>query len=872
MIQITCKGNSAICTRTERLTSGMVGLQCEFVFDGAWDGLARTAVFWAGNEKRDVLLQGAVCTVPWEVLKTAGYQLVIGVYGTNADGTLIIPTCYAMCGGIAPGADPSGDESTDPTLPVWGQLQGMIGNLNDLQTTSKDNLVDAINEAAQSGGGGGASVELDTTLTQSGKAADAKAVGDAIPAYKINLDKYSISADGTNATDTTNGINQAIVDAVADGYGTIVFPKGEYLIAGSDQINITGRLTVDFNHSVLRKEANANESYVMVEISGDHNVVKNATLYGDRETHDYSSGGTHEWGIGIKISPDSRFTIIENVDVFDTTGYGMCTGTAYNQIEPIKNRPLESGCYDKNTGELVESTTHTILGYTLDITDSAIRNNMFILGGNGYCAHGITEPMSFYMTYYDESEAYLGFSLVHRLYDNIDLESLLHWYPTLRYIKFSIENTDTETNVTLELRSSYTSDDITIKNCEIARCRTLGIAITGGKRILVENVSVHDIGGAAPGYGVDIEDGYQLNQYIVFRSCEFYNNKFGDIIVVKARDVLVENCRFQGFQRPEGGAAQPNGISAYGTISSKFVVRDSVFTGSSAGGEKFYLYNCIFIDCPGMEGDFTECRFHGCQIINQHGTTLNRCYLNGTTLRYRNGNFGCYDSVLENVADHWDETVGTGNPAEYWVMEGCLVKGYNITPKTEVPYIRIANNRVCVNNDSRACLTVNTLQKTYCHIVGNTLEQAGRQNVLNITDTYGSELCLEGNVLISTAEASVFPYNPRAKIVCTGQVTVSGNVFNTVYSQDNNAILYLENCAKTFVTNNKMTGTYALPIKMVNVTDAVCDGNEYTGTPTLAENCKGVDIPNTCSKSYVDGLIGDVSAVIASINSVVGGA
>ena len=155
MIQITCKGNSASCTRTERLTSGMVGLQCEFIFDEAWDGLAKTAVFLAGNEQRDVLLTGALCTVPWEVLQHPGYQLVIGVYGSNADGTMTIPTVYTMCGSIAPGADPSGEESTDPTLPVWGQLQGMIGNLNDLQTDSKDTLVDAINEAAQSGGGGG---------------------------------------------------------------------------------------------------------------------------------------------------------------------------------------------------------------------------------------------------------------------------------------------------------------------------------------------------------------------------------------------------------------------------------------------------------------------------------------------------------------------------------------------------------------------------------------------------------------------------------------------------------------------------------------------------------------------------------------------
>lgn len=167
MIQITCKGNSASCTRTERLTSGMVGLQCEFVFDEAWDGLAKTAVFLAGNEQRDVLLTGSLCTVPWEVLKTAGYQLVIGVYGTNAEGTLVIPTVYAMCGGIAPGADPSGDTETDPTLPIWAQIQALIGNLDDLETTSKDNLVAAINEAMTKGGGA-EPFETDNTLILEG--------------------------------------------------------------------------------------------------------------------------------------------------------------------------------------------------------------------------------------------------------------------------------------------------------------------------------------------------------------------------------------------------------------------------------------------------------------------------------------------------------------------------------------------------------------------------------------------------------------------------------------------------------------------------------------------------------------------------------
>ena len=67
----------------------------------------------------------------------------------------------------------------EPAKSWFTSIQGQIGNLENLATASKDNLVAAINEAAQSGGSG-ASVELDTTLTQSGKAADAKAVGDAL--------------------------------------------------------------------------------------------------------------------------------------------------------------------------------------------------------------------------------------------------------------------------------------------------------------------------------------------------------------------------------------------------------------------------------------------------------------------------------------------------------------------------------------------------------------------------------------------------------------------------------------------------------------------------------------------------------------------
>ena len=51
-----------------------------------------------------------------------GCRLWAGVYGINETGSVQLPTVWADLGVIQPGADPSGDESAQPTLPVWQQL------------------------------------------------------------------------------------------------------------------------------------------------------------------------------------------------------------------------------------------------------------------------------------------------------------------------------------------------------------------------------------------------------------------------------------------------------------------------------------------------------------------------------------------------------------------------------------------------------------------------------------------------------------------------------------------------------------------------------------------------------------------------------
>ncbi len=255
----------------ELLTSGSQNVNTvEFRFNEAWDGLDKTATFKTSKKTISVLLNTNTTAIPWEVLADAGEILAVGVFGVSGE-TLVLPTVWGILGKVMDAAH-LGDEEKEPTPDVY---QKILDELNALERPTWDSVqnkpfstlgsglvVDENGVLSAQGGGGGSTnavqyvaqtltdeqkaqarenigagtssfsgsyndltskptipmqVTIDSTLKQSGQAADAKAVGDALQNYVTAEEWENILPQFEQALGT---IEQAIGTKLDKNQGT----------------------------------------------------------------------------------------------------------------------------------------------------------------------------------------------------------------------------------------------------------------------------------------------------------------------------------------------------------------------------------------------------------------------------------------------------------------------------------------------------------------------------------------------------------------------------------------------------------------------------------------------------------------------------
>ncbi|MCY9132847.1 right-handed parallel beta-helix repeat-containing protein [Bacillus spizizenii] len=156
--------------------------------------------------------------------------------------------------------------------------------------------------------------------------------------YTLEVEKYGICCDGTEAALTTAGFNQALKDASEAGICEIDIPRGIYLIDGVNKesatkpeehagIIVPSNMTLNLHpQAEFRVTPNGSFGYSCFYIGEVENVtIKGGKIRGERYQHDFTGHGdfekkkTHEWGYAINVH-GARNVVIEGVDIADCTG------------------------------------------------------------------------------------------------------------------------------------------------------------------------------------------------------------------------------------------------------------------------------------------------------------------------------------------------------------------------------------------------------------------------------------------------------------------------------------------------------------------------------------------------------------------------
>ncbi len=104
MFVLYAEKNQLTVREKEPVTSGSVNVYpVRFEFSSDWDGLTKAVMFQSGCAEKTLSLTGGACTIPPEVLDTAGYFLIAGVCGKSGD-SIVLPTVWANLGLIQEGA------------------------------------------------------------------------------------------------------------------------------------------------------------------------------------------------------------------------------------------------------------------------------------------------------------------------------------------------------------------------------------------------------------------------------------------------------------------------------------------------------------------------------------------------------------------------------------------------------------------------------------------------------------------------------------------------------------------------------------------------------------------------------------------------
>ncbi|MGV3464372.1 MAG: right-handed parallel beta-helix repeat-containing protein [Heyndrickxia sp.] len=422
--------------------------------------------------------------------------------------------------------------------------------------------------------------------------------------YELELSRWGIYNDGTNAISTTKGFNDALKWASENGYTTVIVPGGTYLIAKGTKesdpnarINMVSNMTLQLDEeTILQKETNGFEIYSLIYIGpGIENVtIKGGTLQGDRDTHDYSqkgpnTGGTHEWGNGIDTA--GAFNInIKGVKIKKFTGDGIGIGgtTIYGQY--ITEKDVEPGGIDDNGVPIVQNGKIRSNNYAVENFSNPVYNNPHYRNLMMWLPNGVKGTYDLF--YYRKDGAFLKVEKDQRFNSTWGFSHIPNDADYFRVVF----NADTTKGVKVNRMTVAITENMLIKNCDIGFNRRQGITVGASESIKIINNNIHDISGTAPQSGIDIEPGFYPALDTLIKDNQFVNNKIHMVFAYGGKSKVENNYFGPNVSNGLGFSINP----AYQDA----VVQNNTFdhSGFTTGNKTKFLNNTLLESTANFNG------------------------------------------------------------------------------------------------------------------------------------------------------------------------------------------------------------------------------------------------------------------------------
>lgn len=378
--------------------------------------------------------------------------------------------------------------------------------------------------------------------------------------YVIDLNEFDISNDNTNAKETTQGINNAIVYAKNHGYSKVVLPKGHYSIDTSIKNSIVltdgvkkwthhrqgiimeSDMELVMNEVVLEMIPTDDPYYSILTISNCNNSkITGGIILGDRKTHyfgrrinqnnDELESGSYDLNTGLPINNDNMVRTKEFIDNFN------------GEVLPKEFflMPLE-----KTTKNTVDGGVRYI--YCYDI------NNKYLgltTGGNGFISKAILLPNTskIKVAFKDEKRLDAIFYITKQLiYPSHEFGSgiTVTASKNIEINSVTVKDTVGDCLLTMAPPLNVTVDDLKVINCTFENSRRQGISLVAtGEEYLIKGCKIGRVNGIDPQSGIDIEH-YNYLKNTVIEECNFYDNRKWDIINYNGNNIDIKNNKFTG--------------------------------------------------------------------------------------------------------------------------------------------------------------------------------------------------------------------------------------------------------------------------------------------------------------------------------------